>query len=111
MRQIQVKQLDCELTPTDGLALVGQLLKTLEPVLAEVDAALPARAGVASSGIARSYLGLLVQRKSDFGAIKNLRGDAFFKQSLGIKSLPSSPTLRQRMDAAAPAPRAANIDM
>ncbi|MCA3243652.1 MAG: IS1380 family transposase, partial [Rubrivivax sp.] len=57
MRPIQVKQLAYDLTPTAGLALVGQHLKTLAPVLAEVDAALPVRAGVASSDIVRSYLG------------------------------------------------------
>jgi Transposase DDE domain group 1 len=99
MRPIQVKQLDYDLTPTAGLALVGHFLKTLAPVLAEVDATLPVRTGVASSDIVRSYLGLLVQGKSDFDAIENLRGDKFFKQSLGIALLPSSPTLRQRMDA------------
>jgi Transposase DDE domain group 1 len=102
MRPIQVKQLDYDLTPTAGLALVGHLLKTLAPALAELDAVLPVRSGVASSDILRSYLGLLVQGKSDFDAIENLRGDAFFKQALGIKLLPSSPTLRQRMDGAAP---------
>jgi len=101
MRPIQVKQLDYDLTPTAGLALVGDHLKTLAPVLAEVDAALPVRTGVASSDIVRSYLGLLVQGKSDFDAIENLRGDKFFKQALGIGLLPSSPTLRQRMDAGA----------
>ncbi len=99
MRPIQVKQLDYDLTPTAGLALVGHHLKTLAPVLADVDAALPVRTGVASSDIVRSYLGLLVQGKSDFDAIENVRGDSFFKQALGIGLLPSSPTLRQRMDA------------
>jgi hypothetical protein len=101
MRPIQVKQLDYDLTPTAGLALVGHFLKTLAPALADVDAALPVRTGVATSDIVRSYLGLLVQGKSDFDAIENLRGDKFFKQSLGIGLLPSSPTLRQRMDASA----------
>ena len=98
MRPIQVKQLDYDLTPTAGLALVGHHLKTLAPVLAGRDAALPVRTGVATSDIVRSYVGLLVQGKSDFDAIENLRGDKFFKQSLGIGLLPSSPTLRQRMD-------------
>lgn len=101
MRPIQVKQLDYDLTPTAGLALVGHHLKTLAPVLAEVDAAMPVRTGVVTSDIVRSYLGLLVQGKSDFDAIENLRGDKFFKHSLGIGLLPSSPTLRQRMDAQA----------
>lgn len=99
MRPIQVKQLDYDLTPTAGLALVGHFLRTLAPALADVDGALPVRTGVAASDIVRSYLGLLVQGKSDFDAIENLRGDKFFKQALGIGLLPSSPTLRQRMDA------------
>ena len=88
MRPIQVKQLDYDLTPTAGLALVGHFLKTLAPVLADVDASLPVRTGVATSDIVRSYLGLLVQGKSDFDAIENLRGDKFFKQALGIGLLP-----------------------
>ena len=99
MRPIQVKQLDYELTPTAGLALVGHHLKTVAPVLAELDAALPVRTGVATSDIVRSYLSLLVQGKSDFDAIENLCGDEFFKQAPGIGLLPCSPRLRQRMDA------------
>jgi hypothetical protein len=101
MRQLIVKQLDYDLTPVAGLALVGHYLKALQPVLGRLDAALPVKAGVANSDIVRSYLGLLVQGKSDFDAIENFRGDAFYKQALGITLLPSSPTLRQRMDARA----------
>ncbi len=101
MRQLIVKQLDYDLTPVAGLALVGHYLGALRPVLARLDAALPVKSGVANSDIVRSYVGLLVQGKSDFDAIENLRGDAFYKQALGIALLPSSPTLRQRMDARA----------
>ena len=103
MRTIEVKQLDYDLTPVAGLALVGDHLKTLKPVLGALDKALPMRTGVANSDIVRSYLGLLVQGKSDFDAIENHRGEAFYKQALGIGLLPSSATLRQRMDALAPA--------
>lgn len=101
MKPIKVKQLHYDLTPTAGLALVGHLLRTLSPAFSDLDAAVPVRTGVASSDIVRSYLGLLVQGKSDFDAIENLRGDTFFKQALDITLLPSSPTLRQRMDAGA----------
>jgi hypothetical protein len=101
MRPFIVKQLDYDLTPVAGLALVGHHLNRLAPVFRQLDASLPVRNGVANSDILRSYLGLLVQGKSDFDAIENFRGDAFFKQALGIKLLPSSPTLRQRMDARA----------
>ncbi len=101
MRKLIVKQLDYDLTPVAGLALVGHYLKTLAPVLSRVDAVLPVKGGVANSDIVRSYIGLLVQGKSDFDAIENFRGDAFYKQALHIGLLPSSPTLRQRMDARA----------
>lgn len=101
MRPIKVVQLGYDLTPTAGLALVGHHLRTIAAVLKDVDAAQPVRTGVASSDIVRSYLGLLVQGKSDFDAIENVRGDKFFKLALGIGLLPSSPTLRQRMDAGA----------
>lgn len=102
MRKIEVRQLPYDLTPVAGLALVGRLLQSLQTEFKHLDAALPVRGGVANSDIVRSYLGLLVQGKSDFDAIENHRSDTFFKQSLGIAQLPSSPTLRQRMDARAP---------
>ena len=101
MRQLIVKQLDYDLTPVAGLALVGHYLAALRPTLERLDARLPVKSGVANSDIVRSYVGLLVQGKSDFDAIENFRGDTFYKQALGIALLPSSPTLRQRMDAKA----------
>ena len=84
MRKLIVKQLDYDLTPVAGLALVGHYLNSLREAFKRVDAAHPVRTGVPNSDILRSYLGLLVQGKSDFDAIENFRGDAFFKQALGI---------------------------
>ena len=101
MRRLIVKQLDYDLTPVAGLALVGQHLNALQPLFARLDAAMPIKGGVPNSDVLRSYLGLFSQGKSDFDAIKNFRSDAFFKQALGIALLPSSPTLRQRLDARA----------
>jgi Transposase DDE domain group 1 len=101
LRPLIVKQLKYDLTPVAGLALVGHYLKSVQPVLGRVDTALPVKGGVINSDILRSYLGLLVQGKSDFDAIENFRLDAFYRQALGIGLLPSSPTLRQRMDARA----------
>lgn len=101
MRQLIVKQLDYDLTPVAGLILVGDYFKRLAPVFTDVDRALPVRSGVATSDLLRSYLGLLAQGKSDFDAIENFRGDPFYKRALGIGLLPSSPTLRQRLDARA----------
>ena len=101
MRPLIVKQLKYDLTPVAGLALLGHHLKRLVAVFRQMDQALPVRTGVKTSDIVRSYVGLLVQGKSDFDAIENFRGDAFFKQALGIELLPSSVTLRQRLDARA----------
>lgn len=101
MRKLIVKQLDYDLTPVAGLALVGHYVQSLSAPFKRMDGAQPVRSGVTHSDIVRSYLGLLVQGKSDFDAIENFRGDTFFKQALGITLLPSSPTLRQRMDAKA----------
>lgn len=103
MRRIDVKQLDYDLTPVAGLALVGHYLSALGPAWRRLDAALPVRTGVSHSDIVRTYLGLLVQGKSDFDAVEGFRGDAFFKHALGVRLLPSSPTLRQRLDAKASA--------
>src|SRR5450631_1716418 len=89
MRPFIVQQLDYDLTPVAWLALVGHHLNRLAPVFKRIDTALPVAGGVANSDVLRSYLGLLVQGKSDFDAIENFRGDAFVKQALGIKLLPS----------------------
>jgi hypothetical protein len=83
------------------LALVGQYLKRINTNTV-VDPKFPVRSGVANSDIIKSYLGLLCLGKNDFDAIEGFRTDAFFKHSLNVKAVPSSPTLRQRMDAHAP---------
>jgi hypothetical protein len=80
MRQLIVKQLDYDLTPVAGLALVGHYLNALRPMFKRLDAAQPTKGGVANSDVLRSYLGLLVQGKSDFDAIENYRGDTFYKR-------------------------------
>ena len=46
----EVRQLDYDLTPVAGLALVGHYLKALDPAWRRLDAALPVRTGVSSSG-------------------------------------------------------------
>ncbi len=48
-----------------------------------------------------AYIGLLAQGKSDFDHIEAYREDPFFGFSLGMNQVPSSPTLRQRLDQAA----------
>jgi hypothetical protein len=55
---------------------------------------------IKNGDIAIAYIGLLCQGKNDFDSIEIFRQDPFFKTSLGNRQIPSSPTLRQRMDMA-----------
>lgn len=88
------------LTPTAGLALVGQLLRIAQ-LAQQLDPAFPVRHGIRTSDVVKSYVGLLCQGKSDFDAIEAYRDEAFFAQALGVGQVPSAPTLRQRLDALA----------
>jgi hypothetical protein len=98
MTDFIIKKLPYELTSNAGLALVGQYFKRLG-INQRIDPRFPISGkGIANSDILKSYLGLLVQGKNDFDAIETFRSDAFFSRSLGIGCVPSSPTLRQRMD-------------
>ena len=98
MTEFIIKKLPYDLTSNAGLALVGQYFKRLG-INQRIDHKFPISGkGIANSDILKSYLGLLVQGKNDFDAIEAFRGDAFFSRSLSVGTVPSSPTLRQRMD-------------
>ncbi len=87
-----------------GLALVGSLIKIsgLAPLLDQID---PKRAAVdvyPSGDVAKSMTGLLCMAKTDYDDIIPFRKDEFFVKALELshKKAPSSPTIRQRLDAA-----------
>ena len=56
---------------------------------------------VSHAEVAFAYTGLLCQGKSDFDHIEPFRKDRFYRLALGLGEVPSSPTLRQRLDLAA----------
>jgi len=102
MADFILKQLPYDLSNQAGLALIGKYLKRIN-LNALVDPRFPVRSGIANSDVLKSYLGLLCLGKNDFDAIEPQRGDAFFARALGLRAVPSSPTLRQRLDAHASA--------
>ena len=53
---------------------------------------------ISHANVVRSYFGLLCLGKSDFAAFEYFRKDKFFINSLGLKKVPSEPTLRQRLE-------------
>ena len=83
MRRIEVKQLEYDLTPVGGLALVGRYLEAMAPQWAKLGAALPVQSGVSNSSIVRAYLVLLVQGKSDFYAIEGTGATSFSNKRWG----------------------------
>ncbi len=97
MTDFLIKKLPYDLSSHAGLALVGKYLAHIN-LNALVDPTFPVRSGVANSAILKSYLALLCQGKSDFDAIEAFRSDAFFARALRLDAVPSSPTLRQRMN-------------
>jgi len=85
-----------------GLALVGLCLNRFTSLAKRLGQLGPLKKGAIShADVLRSYIGLLCLGKSDFEAISGFRQDRFFKESFGLKGVPSEPTLRQRLEAQA----------
>lgn len=97
MTDFIIKKLPYDLSSHAGLAFIGKYLKRVN-VNSLIDPKFPMRSGASNSDILKSYLALLCLGKSDFDAIESFRGNAFFMRALGLGVVPSSPTLRQRMD-------------
>jgi len=101
MTDFIIKKLPYDLSSHAGLAFIGKYLKSIN-INSLIDSAFPVRSGVANSDILKSYLALLCLGKNDFERKENFRANAFFIRALGLANVPSSPTLRQRLDAHAP---------
>ena len=97
MTDFMIKKLPYDLSSHAGLAFVGKYLKKIN-FNSMIDPAFPVRSGNSNSDIVKSYLALLCLGKNDFEAIENFRDDSFFMRALGLAGVPSSPTLRQRLD-------------
>ena len=95
-----LEQSDETLATHSGLALVGLMLTRTKLRKRLNRMPLPDRGepDIPNFDVAASYLGLLCQGKSDFDHIEPFREDQFFSQSLMIDTVPSSPTLRQRLN-------------
>ncbi|NEV23738.1 IS1380 family transposase, partial [Bacillus coagulans] len=99
MKKLVIEATKERIVAQSGLAIVGNLL-SLTNLASRLNAyRLPdiSRNPVCSNGdVAKSYIGLLCQGKSDYDNIETFREDAFFALALDIQRVPSSPTLRQR---------------
>lgn len=95
-------QLNENLVTHSGLSIVGQMLAKTSLKKRLDRSAIPQVADptILHSEVVKSYVGLLCQGKSDFDHIEPFREDIFFGQSLRVKKVPSSPTMRQRFNLA-----------
>ena len=100
MKRFVIEQSDDEFYTTHaGLAFIGPALNRFTSLATEL-AKLGAPADLISNmDVIASYCALLAEGKSDYAAIEQHRkDDLHFRESLGIKNVPSEATLRQRMD-------------
>ena len=100
--RFEIVQGDEQLSSHSGLALVGAILDR-SSIRKRLDAvALPDHPfpEISHGEVATAMIGLICVGKPDFDAIEPFRDDPFFIQSLCLNSVPSSPTLRQRLDSA-----------
>ena len=96
------------LTGFGGLPIVGKTLSQL-PLITRLNASEvldAARPDISHGDVVTAYLGLLAQGENDFDHIEDVRADRFFQSALILERVPSSPTLRQRLDQAAAEPTA-----
>ena len=100
--QFEIVQGDERLSSHSGLALVGEILKRTN-LRKRLDSRILWKhrfPEISHGEVATAMIGLMCLGKPDFDAIEPLRDDPFFTQSLCLASVPSSPTLRQRLDSA-----------
>ena len=100
MKRFVIEQSEDEFYTTHaGLAFIGPALNRFTSLVTSLNTLDAPGDSIPSSDIIYSYCAMLAEGKSDFVAIEQHRkGDVHFLESLGIKSVPSEPTLRLRMD-------------
>jgi hypothetical protein len=100
--KFRIIQTEKHLTSHSGLALVGVILEKtgLRRRLDTVELEDHSKPEISHSENCKAMIGLLCLGKADFEAIESFRGDPVFQISLGLKNVPSSGTLRQRLDGA-----------
>jgi hypothetical protein len=85
-------------TSQSGLGLVGLLLNEHTGLCTAAERAFYGNPSISHADVLKSYVGILALGKSDFEALTGFKNDTWFKTAMGIKKVPSTETLRQRLD-------------
>jgi Transposase DDE domain group 1 len=94
---IRIKEVNSVLSARAGLVAINRLMRHHAQLPQLLDPQFPVKTGFADSTVALSYIGLLSQGVTHFDGVEAMRADTSFIQALG-GPLPSSPTLRQRIE-------------
>lgn len=94
-----VTETDEFLTSQGGLAMIGMLAQRCglrDRISAVVEK--KKDGSISTADVLLTMTGLLSLSKPDFDSVEQFRDDDYFQQCLGLASVPSEATLRQRMD-------------
>ena len=98
--RVKIKQGREEINSISGISLVGGLIKSLRSLgnTDKMSLENTKNGFISHSGIPTSFIGLFCLGKTGYADIEPFRRDDFFRDSLGLKAVPSESTLRQRVD-------------
>jgi len=96
----KIEQGSEEINSNGGIALAGALFAKLNSLQAidQMSMESTKKGRTPHSGILKTAAGLLVLGRSDFADVELFRDDPLFRDALGLDSVPSEETLRQRLD-------------
>ena len=100
MSDIKIEFTDNILINTSGLAKIGQFLNDTQ-VFSKINrvSKIKKNSGIISDyDMIKTQIALICLGKTDFEAVEQYRNDKFFKKALKLKRVPSSPSLRQRIE-------------
>ena len=98
--KILVELADNNLTSHAGLVLIGPYLKSKEfrRAIDSVSTIKKTRGVISDVDILCCWIALLTLGKSDYAAIEEYRNNQYFKDSIGVSTIPSEAILRQRLE-------------
>jgi len=84
-----------------GISIIGELFRKtkISNLLNKLRLSkIKSEPNISNGDVVATYLGTLCQGEPDFEAIEQMREDSFFGYAMGLETVPSSATVRQRLD-------------
>ena len=99
MKKYKIQLTNEIIVPYGGLAMAGLMIhKTALPLRADTLKVPASKVKISNADVLGAYIGLLCQGRNDFDHMDIFRDEPFFQDSLQLSTIPSSGTLRQRLE-------------